>query len=194
MTYQSSSRRVTLHDVAERAGVSYQTVSRVINDSPHVSKTTRLRVMQAIKELNYQPNQAARSLVTRRSNLLEIVSFGATHYGPSQTVIHAEQAARRLGYSLIVTHIVGMTLSEIHEAIDTLSGHLVDGIILITPVRGVEYAELVALCNGIPFVMIDSQLRLNTPSVVIHQTYGGQLATQHLIDLGHRQICEISGP
>ncbi len=190
----NTNKRVTLHDVARRAKVSYQTVSRVINDSPHVSKTTRQRVAQAIKDLNYQPNQAARSLVTRRSHLLEVVTFGSHHYGPSQTVIHVEQAARRLGYNLIVTHIVGMTLQAIRGAIDTLSGRLVDGMILIMPVRGVEYEELVSLCNGIPFVMIDSQLSSITPSVVIHQTYGSQLATQHLIDLGHRDICEISGP
>lgn len=188
------SRRVTLHDVAEQAGVSYQTVSRVINESPHVSAETRRRVLQAIEALNYLPNHAARSLVTRRSNLLEVVTFGGHHYGPSQMVIHIEKAARKLGYNLILTNIAEMSLKEIQGAVATLSGRLVEGIIVITPVVGVDYAELVALFNRIPFVMIDPQLGSSTPSIVINQQHGSQLATQHLIDLGHHNICEISGP
>ncbi len=188
------SRRVTLHDVAEQAGVSYQTVSRVINESPHVSEVTRRRVLEAIQALNYQPNHAARSLVTQRSNLLEVITFGGHHYGPSQMVIHIEKAARKLGYNLILTNIAEMSLQEIQGAIATLSGRLVEGIIIITPVVGVDYAELAALCNRIPFVMIDTQLGSSTPSVVINQQYGSQVVTQHLIDLGHRHICEISGP
>jgi len=194
MTTLYESKRVTLHDVAEFVGVSYQTVSRVINDSPHVSRVTRQRVLRAIKELNYQPNHAARSLVTRRSNLLEVITFGSDHYGPSQMLVQVERAARKLHYQLILTNIVEMTLSEIQSAIRSLSRRLVDGLILITPVTGVGYEELAALCKGTPFVVIDSQLGSNTPSVTINQYYGSQLVTQHLIDLGHREICEISGP
>src|SRR6185295_11051297 len=97
-------KQVTLHDVAKEAGVSYQTVSRVVNENPHVLETTRQRVMGAIKALNYQPNHAARSLVTRRSNLLEVVTYGGHQFGPSQMVIHVERAARKLGYNLIVTN------------------------------------------------------------------------------------------
>lgn len=187
-------RRVTLHDVADHCGVSYQTVSRVVNDSPHVSKETRRRVLRAIKELNYQPNHVARSLVTRRSNLIEVIMFGSGHYGPSQMVAHVERAARQQGYNLILTNISEMSLDEIRAAIHSLSGRLVDGLIMITPVVGVQYEELVELCGGIPFVMIDTPLGSTTPSIVINQRYGSQLATQHLIDLGHTRICEISGP
>lgn len=187
-------RRVTLHDVAESAGVSYQTVSRVINNDPHVSKATRQRVLQAVKDLGYRPNAAARSLVTRRSHLLEIISFGASHYGPSQMVTHIERAARKLGYNLILSHITEMTLDAISGAIDNLSGRLVDGMILITPVIGVNYEDIMDVTRGIPFVMIDTPLGSNSPGVVINQHYGGQLAAQHLIDLGHRRICSISGP
>lgn len=187
-------RRITLHDVAEYCNVSYQTVSRVVNDSPHVSKETRRRVLRAIKELNYQPNHVARSLVTRRSNLIEVITFGSGHYGPSQMVAHVERAARKQGYNLILTNISEMSLDEIRAAINSLSGRLVDGLIMVTPVIGVQYEELVDLCGGIPFVMIDTPLGSTTPSVVINQQYGGQIAAQHLIDLGHRQICEISGP
>ncbi|MBZ0281421.1 MAG: substrate-binding domain-containing protein [Anaerolineae bacterium] len=188
------SHRVTLHDVAEHSGVSYQTVSRVINGNPHVAKETRQRVLRAIKELNYQPNSAARSLVTRRSNLIEIITFGGHHYGPSQMVLHVESAARKRGYNLIVSNIQEMTPDNVQVAVNSVSGRLVDGIIMITPVMGVAYDDLADLCKGIPFVMIDTELGSITPSVVINQRFGGQLAAQHLIDLGHQVICEISGP
>ncbi|NWG18548.1 MAG: substrate-binding domain-containing protein [Chloroflexi bacterium] len=187
-------RRITLHDVAQYCGVSYQTVSRVVNNNPHVSKETRRRVLRAIKDMNYQPNHVARSLVTRRSNLLEVITFGSNHYGPSQMVAHVERAARLQGYNLILTNISEMSLDEIRAAINSLSGRLVDGLIMITPVAGVEFEELADLCDGIPFVMIDTQLGSTTPSVVINQRHGSQLATQHLIEIGHRAICEISGP
>ncbi|HEX2907011.1 MAG TPA: LacI family DNA-binding transcriptional regulator [Phototrophicaceae bacterium] len=187
-------RRVTLHDVARHCDVSYQTVSRVVNNDPHVAKETRRRVLRAIKELNYQPNRVARSLVTQRSNLIEVITFGGQHYGPAQMVTHVEQAARQRGYNLILTNITRMTLEEIQAAIHSLSGRLIDGFILVTPVVGVGYEELAEICGNIPFVMIDAPQQSTAPSVVINQRYGSQLATQHLIDLGHREICEISGP
>lgn len=187
-------KRITLHDVARAAGVSYQTVSRVINAQPHVSEATRQRVMDAVKHLNYQPNIAARSLVTRRSNMLQVIVYGGSHYGPAQMVVHVERAARELGYNLILAHIAAVTIEEIRASITSLSGRFVDGIVLITPVRGVSYEQICAICGDVPFVMIDTQPGTATPSVVIDQHYGEQLITKHLIDLGHRHICEISGP
>jgi DNA-binding LacI/PurR family transcriptional regulator len=186
--------RVTLNDVAHHARTSYQTVSRVINGSPHVSDKTRERVLQAIKELDYHPNLAARTLVTKRSQTLEVITFGAHHYGPAQMVTHIERAARKKGYNLILTNIADMTLDEMRSAIDSLPGRLVDGFIMITPVLGVNDEELSTLCKGIPFVRVDTRSGANAPSVVIDQSYGSYLATQHLIDLGHRDIGEISGP
>ncbi len=190
----SNARRATLRDVALQAGVSYQTVSRVVNEDPHVSEATRARVLQVIRQLNYQPNFAARSLVTRRSHILEVITFGSTHYGPAQMVAHVERAGRKLGYNLMLSNISEMTVEAIRAAIDNLSRRLVDGIILITPVVGVSHDELADLCSGIPFVTIDTELGQQTPSVVIDQAYGSRLATQHLIELGHRQQCAISGP
>jgi LacI family transcriptional regulator len=187
-------RRTTLHDVAHFCGVSYQTVSRVVNQDVHVATETRQRVLRAIQELNYQPNRVARSLVTRRSNLIEVVTFGSGHYGPSQMVANVERSARKAGYNLILTNIAEMSVDEIRSALNSLTSRLVDGLILITPVFGVSYAELLKLAGGTPFVMIDTPLGAEAPSVVIDQQHGGHLATQHLIDLGHRAICEISGP
>jgi LacI family transcriptional regulator len=187
-------KNVTLHDVAKECGVSYQTVSRVINNHPHVSKDTRHRILQAIRELDYRPNRAARSLVTQRSYTLGIITFGTNFYGPAQMMTNVERAAKTRGYSLVFSSIADMTPEVIRQTIDDLSGQLVDGFVLITPVLGIHYDELVSLCAGIPFVQIDAELGAQVPSVVIDQRYGSQLASQHLIDLGHREICEISGP
>ncbi|HML23458.1 MAG TPA: LacI family DNA-binding transcriptional regulator [Aggregatilinea sp.] len=185
---------ITLHDVAELSGVSYQTVSRVINNHPYVSKDTRHRVLAAIRELDYRPNRVARSLATRRSYTLGVVTFGTNYYGPSQMMANVERAARSRGYNLTVANIDTLTPRAMLDIVDQLGGQLVDGLVLITPVLGISYEELVTLCAGIPFVMIDAQLGARIPSVVIDQRYGSQLATQHLLDLGHRRIAEIRGP
>lgn len=185
---------ITLHDVAQHSGVSYQTVSRVINNHPYVSKDTRHRVLAAIRELDYRPNRVARSLVTRRSYTLGIVTFGTNYYGPAQMMSNVERTARARGYNLTVSNVDALTPRSMHDMIEQLGGQLVDGLVLITPVHGIAYEDLVTLCAGIPFVMIDAQLGARVPSVVIDQRYGGQLVTQHLLDLGHRRIAEIRGP
>ncbi len=190
---ESSTKPVTLNDVAQRAGVSSQTVSRVVNNHPYVSDDTRHRVMSAIHELNYRPNRAARNLATRRSCMIGIITYGLPYYGPAQMVNNVEQTARARGYGVHLSTISGMSLDDIHKAMDDIGDRSVDGLVLITPVLGLNYEDLAHACGGVPFVQIDTQLGAQVPSVVIDQYYGEQLATQHLIDLGHRTICEISG-
>jgi len=185
---------ITLYDVADRSGVSYQTVSRVINSHPHVSKTTRQRVLQAIAELDYRPNRAAQSLVTRRSFTLGVVTFGASFYGPLQMVGNVAHAAKTCGYNLLVANINDSLADTVQDAIETFSGKLVDGIIMITPVTSITSAELHASCGDTPFVQIAAPRGANEASVIIDQRYGARLAVQHLIGLGHTQISEISGP
>ncbi len=191
---QRTPKPITLHDVARLSGVSYQTVSRVINNHPYVSKDTRHRVLAAIRELDYRPNRVARSLATRRSYTLGIVTFGTNYYGPAQMMSNVERAARARGYNLTVSNVDVLTARSVHDMVEQLGGQLVDGLVLITPVLGIAYEDLVTLCAGIPFVMIDAQLGARIPSVVIDQRYGSQLVTQHLLDLGHRRIAEIRGP
>lgn len=188
------SKPATLYDVAQFAEVSYQTVSRVINGSPNVSPKTRERVLHAIKMLNYRPNKAAQSLVTRRSFTLEMITFGADYYGPAQMMSNVERAAKAQGYNLMFSSIETLNSEEVRKAIDSLGGKLIDGVIIITPVRSEALDDLAVACRGIPYVLIDTPLGSNTPSVVIDQVHGTRLATQHLIDLGHRKIAEISGP
>jgi LacI family transcriptional regulator len=187
-------KRVTLEDVARLTGVSSQTVSRVVNGHPYVSDVTRRRVQDAIRKLGYRPNRAARSLATQRTCMLGIVTFGIDHYGPAQMVTHVEQTARARGYGVTLSTVRVLTPHEIRVAIDALGGSVVDGLVLITPVTGLSGADMTALCANIPFVQIDTELGAKVPSVVIDQRFGSRLATQYLIDLGHRALCEISGP
>ncbi len=190
----SSSRRITLHDVAERSGVSYQTVSRVINDHPYVASETRDRVLKAIHELDYRPNKAAKSLAARRSQTLAVIAYGMDYYGPAQMIIHIERAAKRAGYDLIFSNVADISRENMRLAINSLSGWQVDGILAITPVISSVCEELDSICAGTPVIQIDNPLGASEPSVVVDQSYGSELATQHLIDLGHTRIAEISGP
>lgn len=187
-------QRYTLHDVARQAGVSYQTVSRVINNHPHVASATRTRVQQIINELGYHPNKVAKSLAANYSHSLAILTFGLSHFGPAQMVIHIEQAIKDLGYDLILSNMTELSVAELRRALNSLAGRQVDGILIISPVVGISYEDVAQLCRGIPIVQIDPQIGLNVPSVVVDQKYGSQMATEHLLALGHTHIAEISGP
>jgi DNA-binding LacI/PurR family transcriptional regulator len=98
-------RAVVMADVARLAGVSLQTVSRVINDSPHVRDDTRARVSEAMRKLGYRPNPVARALVTGRSRTLGVVSFDTTLYGPASTLFGIERAAHDAGYFVSIVSL-----------------------------------------------------------------------------------------
>jgi len=189
-----STKQATMVDVAQRAGVSYQTVSRVINGHPSVAPRTRERVLRAIDELNYLPNAAARNLVTRRSRTVGIISYGTTYFGPGQMLANIETSFRERDYGLTLSTLTEMSLGALHAAIHELRGRAVDGIVMITPLANIDSDEIRKLCRNVPFVMIDVALGQSVPSVVIDQRQGGILATRHLLALGHREIAEIRGP
>lgn len=188
------SRRITLNDVARLSGVSYQTVSRVINSHPYVAQETRERVLAAIKKLDYHPNRAAKSLVTRRSHTIAIIAFGMAYYGPLQMLLNIESAAKAAGYDLIFSTVSEMSVQSFRDAIERLAGWHVDGIVAITPVCGCNTDELYVACGSTPLVLIDTCLGQHVPSVVIDQGYGSRLITRHVIELGHTAIAELSGP
>jgi DNA-binding LacI/PurR family transcriptional regulator len=181
----------TLHDVARLAGVSYQTVSRVVNNNPNVAEDTRERVTQAIQELDYRPNRAARSLITRRSQTLHLISFNINYFRPVRYII---QAAKDMGYHIGVTLLTDSTSKEdLRELLNELTARMIDGFLLFDP--GIEFVfeEMNKLCRNIPFVQIGACPCPMIPAVVFDQRHGTQLVLRHLLDLGHRQIAEISG-
>ncbi len=191
---KSSQKTVTLHDVAKYAGVSYQTVSRVINNHSSVAEETRKRVLKSIQELNYRPNRAARSLVTNRSDTIAIISFGTAFYGPGQMLQNIMQHARKNGFRVLPSALQHLRYEDVKAAIDELHELLIDGIIMIAPIVTDFVSDIRELTGDIPFIQIDTKPKPGMASVVIEQGHGSRLAAEHLISLGHRQIAEISGP
>src|SRR3954451_15061036 len=140
-------RTAVMADVAKLAGVSHQTVSRVINDSTHVRPETKQRVLAAMRQLDYRPNPAARALVTGRSGTLGVVSFDTTLYGPGSTLFAIEQAAHAAGYFITIVSLLALDRASVLGAVDRLRVQGVDGILVITPQEGAA-AALVHLPAG----------------------------------------------
>jgi DNA-binding LacI/PurR family transcriptional regulator len=185
-------RPAVMADVARLAGVSHQTVSRVLNDHPRVSATTRARVLAAIDELGYRRNTAARALVTRRSQTLGVVSFDTTLYGPASTLYGVEQAAREAGYFVSIVSLKRLDVQSVHEALDRLLDQSVDGIIVIAPQAQAAEA-LLRMPRPIPLVAVEAGPP-NFPMVAVDQHRGAVLATQHLLELGHDTVWHVAGP
>ncbi|GAA4954013.1 LacI family DNA-binding transcriptional regulator [Actinoplanes utahensis] len=178
-------RAPVLKDVARLAGVSVQTVSRVVNDNPSVRPETRARVRAAMRALNYQPNLAARTLVTRRSRTLGVIT------PVSGTLLYAvEDAARRAGYHIGVTGCAGPDDGFVRAALARLRDQAVAGTILIAPVAGVRQA--LSEPQPVPFV-VAGDLR-DLPSVAVDNALGARQVTRHLLGLGHRTVHHVSGP
>jgi DNA-binding LacI/PurR family transcriptional regulator len=180
-------------DVARLAGVSHQTVSRVLNDHPHVTAATRARVEQAIEQLGYRRNTAARALVTRRTGVLGVVSIGSSNYGPASTLTGIEAAARVEGYSVSFVSLEQVDRPSMQAALDHLTGAGVDGILVLSPTRSAVEAVR-GLSTDVPVGTIGGTTSEGRPTVVIDQERGARLATAHLLDLGHRTVHHVRGP
>jgi LacI family transcriptional regulator len=177
--------------VADRAGVSYQTVSRVVNEHPHVAAETRRRVLEVIRELDYRPHRAAQLLTSGRSYILQLVIFEYGYGDPLPAILHW---GRQYGYTMVVTEIEDPASVEAVRSVLKETAEMVDGLLMIMPYPHLDYDELVELCQGRPFVVACTELGARTPSVVFDQWQGARLALDHLIELGHEHIAEISGP
>ncbi len=187
-------RRATMVDVARAAGVSHQTVSRVINGSASVSPGTRDRVLLVIKQLNYYPNRAARSLAARQTRTLALITYDLSYYGPTQMVVHIERAARQAGYDLMLANMDPSSQDDLSVLAGRIGQWAIDGALLLAPVVGIAYTQLAALTRPIPLLLIDVEPGASVPSVIIDQQKGSMLITDYLIRLGHRSIGHISGP
>jgi DNA-binding LacI/PurR family transcriptional regulator len=193
ITRARRARPAVMSDVAELAGVSHQTVSRVINGSPHVRPETRLRVQAAMRELDYRPNRVARALVTGRSNTLGVVSFDTTLYGPASTLLGIERAAHEAGYFIIVASLKALNPSSVSDAVERLRRHGVDGVLVISAVQDAADALLSAPAD-VPLVAVEAGPDDAVPVVEVDQLAGARCATRHLLELGHRSVGHIAGP
>jgi DNA-binding LacI/PurR family transcriptional regulator len=186
-------REPAMTDVAKLAGVSHQTVSRVLNHHPNVREQTRLRVQAAIVELGYRPNRAARVLATGRSQVIGVVSRSSTLYGPAATLAALAEAALEHGFTVNVESVRTLDRQSISEAIGRLLGQRVAGLVVIAPVESANDA-LDDLSEDIPLVSIDGDPQRPTELVTVDQDAGAFAATSHLLGAGHRTVWHVSGP
>src|SRR5258706_2949985 len=188
--------RSTIKEVASVAGVSIQTVSRVINERPDVSPETRKRVQDVINKLSYQPSALARSLIQQRSYTLGVVTAGLKYIGPSRTLSGIASAAEEAGYSLLLKELPSFDTHDITPIFQALLSRHVDGIIWAVP----EIGENRQWVNNppsdveVPLVYLTMEPQENISVVSIDNYLGGRMAMSHLLEQGYRRIGHISGP
>ncbi|ASN21828.1 LacI family DNA-binding transcriptional regulator [Arthrobacter sp. YN] len=182
-----------MEDVARVAGVSHQTVSRVLNNHPNVSAKTRERVEEAITELGYRRNTAARSLVTRRSQTIGVLGSEMAQYGPSHTLLGVQQAARDAGYFVSVAALREVTPETIKDAVAHFMDQGVDGIVVTVPHPG-TFDVLRDITVPVPLVAVGSVGDEHLSGATVDQRQGAKLAVEHLLGLGHQRIGHLSGP
>jgi len=180
-------------DVARLAGVSHQTVSRVLNGSPNVRTETRERVLAAIRELDYRPNTAARTLVTRRSQTLGVISFDSTLYGPSQMLYGIEQAARSAGYFISIASLRYQDIRSVRDAVDRLRDQAVEGIAVIAS-QASTVAALAQRIGVVPMVTVGPTAPGQLPGACVDNGMGAEAAVRYLLDLGHETVHHVAGP
>jgi DNA-binding LacI/PurR family transcriptional regulator len=186
-------RRAVMADVGRLAGVSHQTVSRVLNDASSVRPETRERVLDAMRQLDYRPNSMARALVTGRSRTVGVVTFDTVLFGPASTLFGIEKAAHEAGYFVSIVSLRSLDRASVLSAVERLQAQGVDGILVIAPhVR--TASAIVDLPVQVPVVAVEAGPEEDVPLVVIDQVAGARAATEHLLELGHRTVWHVAGP
>lgn len=194
MRHRSS--RPTIKEVASAAGVSPQTVSRVINERPDVSAQTRERVQEIIQQLGYQPSALARSLIRQRSYTLGVVTAGLKYIGPSRTLNGITRSAEAAGYSLLLKELPSFDAKDVAPIFQKLLARHVDGIIWAVPEVGENrgWVNQLSLDLEIPIVYLTMESKEKIHIVSINNYIGGRLAISHLIEQGYQHIGHVSGP
>ncbi len=190
-------KRLTIRDVAKAAGVSTQTVSRVINNHPDVATDTLARVQAVINDLGYAPDILARSLIRGRSHTLGIVAFGLEFYGPSRVLTGIERQAAQMGYSISLNLVHQPELADAKMLLATLQARRVDGVIWAIPEIGDNRARAreISAAASLPLVFINGDPTVvGAPLIGIDNRAIGRLATEHLLAQGARQVGVVTGP
>lgn len=188
MRGRRSSGRVSMAMVAASAGVSGQTVSRVVNESPRVDPATRARVEAAMAELGYRPHRAARALRTGRSQTIGLVFTTLATVGNSRMLQATAEAAAERGYALTL-----VTASDgVAESFEKLSLQEVDGAIVLN-----EASAMMADAqppSGLRLVVVDAPTGVGFASVHSDHAGGAASATRYLLSLGHKTVHHLAGP
>ena len=196
MILYSRRKRVTIKDVAQAAGVSTQTVSRVMNKFSYVSEETRQRVEAVVDQLGYHPSTLARSLSQQRSYTLGVVTYGLKYIGPSRTLNGVADKAEELGYMLLMKELDNLNPNRIDDVINSLLARQVDGIVWVAPEIGDNHNWVEERMNNIPVPVLFLAMRPRDgiSSVATDNYQGAVMATRHLLECGRRKIGHISGP
>ncbi len=185
-------RNPSLADVAKVAGVSSQTVSRVVNGHGNVVAATRERVLEALQAVGYRPNAAARALATGRSRALGVLTFSVSRLGDVRSLSGISAAASRAGYSISLLSLSEATRTGVDAGIAHLTGQDVDGLVIIE--AEVLDSPVFAVPASVPLVVTDAVASQRYPNVDTDQAAGAALAVDHLLRLGHRTVHHVSGP
>ncbi|MCL3859811.1 LacI family DNA-binding transcriptional regulator [Actinotalea sp. K2] len=180
-------------DVARLAGVSQQTVSRVLNRNAYVSRELQERVERAVRQLGYRRNNAARALVTRQTMHLGVVTVGAMQYGPAQALFGIAEQARELGYATSLVSLNDIDRPTMRRALDHLVADAVDGIVVLAPtIAAADAVE--GLSASVPLVMFEPGVSDRERTIAHDEVLGAQIATRYLLDLGHPTVHHLAGP
>ncbi len=186
------SRPPVMADVARLAGVSHQTVSRVLNEHPNVRPLTRERVLAAIRELAYRPNAAARTLVTRRTHTLGVITADTMLYGPTSMLYGFERAAHDT-YFVSVASLPALDRGSMLDTVDRFLGQGIEGIIVIAT-QDTAVAALAHVRPEVPLVAVGCGTRASVTSVAIDNVAGAAAATRYLLSQGHQTVYHVAGP
>lgn len=185
-------RGPAMTDVAEVAGVSAQTVSRVLRGHPHVNDVTRARVLAAVEQTGYRRNGLARALVTGRTRTIGVVMLETDFYSGSAMLLGMQTAARAGEYFVSTASTASLHPDAVHQATARLLDQGVDGLVVAVPVR--DEVSLADMTRGVPTVVVDGMRSMATEVVAVDQAQAGRLATEHLLALGHPTVWHLSGP
>lgn len=190
-----------LRDVARLAGVSHQTVSRVINDSANIKETTRQRVLNAIGELNYRPNAFARALASGRSHRIGVLIESSSHFGPMSMLRGVEYAARAAGYTSTTCTVQRSQQNEFRQGVEFLLGQDVDALCVLAPrrnslasIREHDLPKALVVIGSSPAAVESAAGAVPIAAVHVDQYAGGAWATRHLLECGHEVVAHVGGP
>ncbi|TDC90913.1 LacI family DNA-binding transcriptional regulator [Nonomuraea deserti] len=187
-------RQPSMSDVARTAGVSAQTVSRTLRDSPNVNPETRKRVLAAVEQLGYRFNHAARVLSSGRSHTIGLVLLqSGGYYSRSAVTAGVEAAAGEAGYAVSIATIARLDTGLMERSLSKLADQGVEGIVIAVPLISVTQ-KMEDITRDIPTVTLDGSRTASALVLGIDQKEAGRIATRHLLDLGHRQVWHVSGP
>lgn len=191
---RSLGRLPVMADVARLAGVSHQTVSRVVNGQTNLRPETRERVQAAIRQLDYRPNTAARALVTRRSATIGVIGSKSGFWGPSTVHRTIQAAGRESGYFVSSVNLQSLTREELSDALSHLRDQSVEGIVLIAAHDDAVEVARAQEASGVPVVVVEGDPSRARWTVGVDQVAGAAMGTRHLVERGHTDIVHVAGP